>query len=302
MADPTASVAVPATPPPGLMNQPPAQTSSTPVVSTTQTPGTPTASSYGASTYTATPYNVDPESTVASQIEHIISSGSPLMQQAEAKARETMNSRGLMNSSQAVSAGQVGLMDRALPIAQQDSQSLVTAGFKTSEAGNIASQFNAGQQNQAANTQVTQQNSLQQTRMNNESAIAIQNLQNEGNLKNIMAQGVINKELLALQNDNKLQLQQSAGAAQLYSQALAYMSSITTNPDLDSNQKTQALNNSVIQIQDALNIMSTINGLPQVSSLLTFYGQLPDKKTPDAVWPPPGGVPDSGGGGFLGMF
>jgi hypothetical protein len=257
--------------------------------------GTPTASSYTPSTYTATPYSVDPNATVASQIDKIISSGSPLMQQAEARARESMNARGMMNSSMAVSAAQSGLMDRALPIATQDSQSLVQAGFNTSTAKNQADQFGSTAKNTAAQTQVTQQNALEQTRMNNMSAIQIQTLQNKGNLENIYAQGVVNKELTALTNNNKLLLQNSANASQLYAKQLEYMAAISGNKDLDETQKAQALRNSVAALQDALDIMTTISGLPAVTSTLTFDMPAPPVPVPPPTPPPPTSPnPDTG--------
>jgi hypothetical protein len=289
-------VAPPVAPPAGLISQPAAGTNSTPSVlplmaagapsasTTSSTTGasntgsasvgaagtTPTAASYSPSQYQATGYTVDPNSTVASQINNIISSGSPLMQQATANAQAGMNARGLMNSSQAISAGEAGLLTAALPIAQQDSQSLVQAGFNTSTAANTASQTNSAAENAALQAYATQQNSLQQTAMNNESAVTIQNLQNQGNLANIQAQGVINTQLTNLQDTNKLILQTNAGASQLYSQALAYMANISTNPDLDPNQKATALNNSVSELSDALSVMTTTAGLPDVSSMLNF--------------------------------
>jgi hypothetical protein len=289
-------VAPPVAPPAGLISQPAAGTSATPSVypnaigvglagggpqsSTTSTSpgtvlpgttaGTPAAFSYDPSQYQATGYQVDPNSTVASQVQQIIASGSPLMQQATANAQAGMNARGLMNSSQAITAGEAGLLTAALPIAQQDSQSLVQAGFNTSTAANTASQTNSAAENAALNAYATQQNSLQQTHMNNESAIQIQQLQNAGNLANIQAQGAINVQLTNLQDTNKLILQTNAGASQLYSQALAYMANISTNPDLDPNQKATALNNSVSELSDALNVMTTTAGLPDVSSMLNF--------------------------------
>lgn len=319
--DPTAAVATPADPSPGIINQdnPFKDVTANAAAYTPGSPpaGTPNAASYKAASYdpasgTASPFTVNRNSTVAGQVEDIIASGSPLMQQAEAKARETMNARGLMNSSMAVSAGESGLIDRALPIASQDAATYATAGRDTTLAknameqfnvgqANAAGQFNAGQDNASQSQRSTQQNSLTQTRMNNESAIQIQQLQNEGNLKNIMAQGVINKELTQIQNENKLQLQNSAGASQLYSQALQAMGAISSDPNLDPAQKQQALNNSATQLSDALKVMSTISGLPDVSKLITFYSQQAAAKVPDAVWPPPQ-AQQQGGGGFLGMF
>lgn len=294
---------LPAAPSPGLINNPP-PTTAAPITAplipgqANNVAGNPAAATYTAASGQATPYTVPDNATVASQIDKIIASGSPLMQQATAKANETMNARGLMNSSQAVTAGETGLINSALPIAQQDATTYATAANKTSDATNSMTQFNTGQANAALSAGATQANSLQQTRMNNETAIQQQQLVNKGALDNINAQGVINVQLQQLSDNNKLLLQSSAGAAQLYNQSLAYMSSISTNPNLDGNQKSQALNNAMQALNDGLHVQSVINGTPDVAGTLTFAEAQANPKTPDAVWPPPNPPPQGGGGLF----
>src|SRR5207253_52909 len=59
---------------------------------------------YNANTADSTHWNVDPNQTVQSQVNGIISSEIPLMQRAETKALQSMNQRGLTNSSMAVGA------------------------------------------------------------------------------------------------------------------------------------------------------------------------------------------------------
>lgn len=61
-----------------------------------------------------------PESTVSGQLATLLQSGSPLMRQAEERAKEQANKLGLLSSSMAVGAGQGALISQALPIAQQD--------------------------------------------------------------------------------------------------------------------------------------------------------------------------------------
>jgi hypothetical protein len=63
------------------------------------TPATATAAPAQTSSYDPSKFNVTPEQTVAGQIKNIIAENSPLMQQAEAQAKATANSRGLINSS-----------------------------------------------------------------------------------------------------------------------------------------------------------------------------------------------------------
>lgn len=108
-----------ATQPAGLINTAPAPAATAP------TPAAPT------------PWNVQPDQTVAGQVKKIIDTNSPLSQQAETRSLQQSNARGLLNSSMAVGAGQSALYDAALPIAQADASVNANAG-----------QFNANADNQ----------------------------------------------------------------------------------------------------------------------------------------------------------
>ena len=83
-----------------------------------------------------TRWDVAPNETVRSQLQQIIADDSPLMQQARARAMQTANTRGLLNSSMAATAGESALYDAAMPIATQDAATYARAG-----------EFNAGQAN-----------------------------------------------------------------------------------------------------------------------------------------------------------
>ena len=83
-----------------------------------------------------TRWDVAPNETVRSQLQQIIADDSPLMQQARARALQTANTRGLLNSSMAMTAADSALYDAAMPIAQQDASTYARAG-----------EFNAGQAN-----------------------------------------------------------------------------------------------------------------------------------------------------------
>lgn len=98
-----------------------------------------------------TPYTVAPNQTVASNVSHIIADDSPLMQQAVSRANQQSNARGLLNSTQNITAGQSALYDAALPIAQQDAATYNQAATNTTTALNT--QANA---QQAANIQTGQ--------------------------------------------------------------------------------------------------------------------------------------------------
>ena len=65
-----------------------------------------------------------PESMVSTQLANILSTGSPLMTQAENRAKEQANQLGLLSSTMAVGAGQRAITEAALPVAQQDAQTI----------------------------------------------------------------------------------------------------------------------------------------------------------------------------------
>lgn len=422
-------------PPPGLINTAPGLANTTPGTPPSGAPasGAPvtgyTPAQAQASTATSTSYDpkaftVGNNQTVAGQIKGLIDQGSPLLEMAEANARKQMNARGLINSTQAVTAGQKALYEAALPIASADAATYDRAAANTTTAENRAlefdataqnnaslanaqlttqnEQFNAGQTNAAldkaatasnqvaltaqqiqgtkdvqemqglvqkqianiqadnnltladkqaatqqviagiqantelskadkaaatqqaiaaqdaavraqiaqlqADTALTQQEKaaqaeqalaqingtiqqqIERVRADTSLSIAdkqaeinkytamlqsntakdVQRLQNEGALANIKANGEINTRITALQDKNKLLLQTSSGASQLYTQALQSMSAIMSNMTMNGEQKQVALNNQVQQLSDALDAMTAIAGTPTIQSTLTF--------------------------------
>lgn len=132
----------------------------------TYTPTMSSASGYTAKTYDPTKaqafdWNVDDKQTVQGQVNNIIKSDSPLMQQAATSAKQQMSGRGLLNSSMAVGAGQNAVISAALPMAQQDANTYAQSGqfnaqnqtgVSTTNAGLLseAAKYGADAQNQAA--------------------------------------------------------------------------------------------------------------------------------------------------------
>ncbi len=64
------------------------------------------------------------ESTVAGQLENILSKGSGLQSLAQSRAREQASALGMMSSSAGIGASQRALYDSAMPIAQQDAKQM----------------------------------------------------------------------------------------------------------------------------------------------------------------------------------
>lgn len=83
-----------------------------------------------------TQWNVDNNQLVASQLEKIIASDSPLMQQARAQALQQMNARGTLNSSMAETAAQSAVIAAADKVAQADAGTYGKAAQYNADATN----------------------------------------------------------------------------------------------------------------------------------------------------------------------
>lgn len=89
-----------------------------------------------------TRWDVSPNETVRSQLQQIIADDSPLMQQARARALQTANTRGLLNSSMAMTAADSAMYDAAMPIATQDAATYARAGEFNANTANTFSRDN----------------------------------------------------------------------------------------------------------------------------------------------------------------
>lgn len=103
-----------------------------------------------------TAWNVQPNQTVANQLEQILKSDSPLMQLARTRAQQSMNARGLSNSTMAGTAGEAAMIDSAMPIATQDATTYANAGrFNADTSSTFSRDANAfGREQQMANFNV----------------------------------------------------------------------------------------------------------------------------------------------------
>lgn len=201
-----------------------------------------------ASTVTPAAYAVTPEQLTSSNVSKIISQDSPLLQQAQARAAQKANARGLLNSSMAVTAGESALYDAALPIASADAATQERAATNTVNAQNTAnltnaqintstSQFNAQAGNTAALTaaQIKSQAELQSVQSNTSLQLAdkqaavtkyvtenqaqlqttLQNIQSNTSLSIADKQALTQTAISAADNATKLQMQQQQLAGDL---------------------------------------------------------------------------------------
>jgi hypothetical protein len=84
----------------------------------------------------ATHWNVTNDQTVAGQLEKVLASDSPLIQQARSRAMQSMNARGLTNSSLAASAADDAMYNSALKIATPDASTYASAAKSNTDADN----------------------------------------------------------------------------------------------------------------------------------------------------------------------
>jgi hypothetical protein len=222
-----------------------------------------------AATATAATRAVDGNELMSKGVENLINKDSGLMQQAAGAANRTANSRGLLNSSMAVQAGQAAVMDKAMPIAQYD------AGVTTNVLNNnLANEqqtntFNAGNLQDvnkfnASNTQ--QNNQFNADKQNNN------NIVNASETNKLVAQMVdseTKKQLMDIEAGYKTLMQSEASASSLYQQSVKNISEIMMNPDLDAAAKTAAVNNQNSLLQSGMKIIGKMSNL-NLDDLLTF--------------------------------
>jgi len=111
-----------------------------------------------ASLATAQQAAVDPATqTVQGQLAGILASGSPLLVQAQTRAAQAANRRGLLNSSMAVGAGESALYDAAMPIASQDATTYSQFGLSNAERAQQAELANANAKNQMEQLNVSEE-------------------------------------------------------------------------------------------------------------------------------------------------
>lgn len=235
---------------------------------------------------------VDKNQTVQGQVEGIVDKNSPLMQQAERRALEQMNGRGLLNSSLAIGAGQSAVYDAALPIAQQDANTYFTANQKTVDAQNAALNFGAAAKNQAslADAQLGTDVSKANAGMVNEAAARSSDAANQASLakldvdtKKYLSQQDIDARLQmsALDRNTQLQIKQMDLASQqnlaqmenqyrqllqanqnlssMYQQTVNAIANISIQPNLSKEAKDAAIQTQLNSLREALAATSDIS-------------------------------------------
>ena len=218
--------------------------------------------------YEATATTVNQDQTVAGQIKRIIDEGGPLQEQAQARARQDAASRGLVNSSMGVQAGQAALYQAALPIAQQDANTYAAANTATSAARNAAAQFGAAAGNTASSLNAQLQTGAGQNNAGATNAArsmaqqigsqqTLAGMQQAAQVYTSQLQSVTQQQLQNVQSNTQLSLADKSTAVQSYLQ------------QLQSNTQQQIAGvqaNTSLTLADKNNVMQEIMAAQNISS------------------------------------
>ena len=210
--------------------------------------------------YNAVTREVNPETdTVQGQLKKILDEDdSPLMRRARAMALAQMAGRGLLNSSLAATAGYAAMIDKALPIAQQDAQTYFTQGLKNQDYRNQAELTNVNWQNEfLKSAYVTQLDFWKQSN--------ILGLQQKYNLEAMQYENQLKSDLLRLEYGFKNDLQQAQLDANLqdkylstYKDLLNQLNAILVDPNTDDATKRAMVNNYIKSIEKMRNSLRAI--------------------------------------------
>lgn len=276
----------------GLINAQPAPT--TPATTTTAKPtfapatnptvapqvdlGTPTApvtaATYNPEKYTATnaqatEWKVDSPQLVEDRIKGIVGENGVLMQQAETIGKQSAAKTGLLNSSMAVGAAQGAVLDKALPIAQQDANTMAAAGQFNAGAKNEMSRFNAGAANEAGQFNAATGNEAKQfnTEATNKTNQFNANLNEQG--RQYDTGKLFEANMAAFDADNKIRLTEidaqyratiegNKDAASLYN---TYQQSINQILNSDMPDKQAALDLAFDSMRQGMGMYSDVDSL-----------------------------------------
>ncbi len=229
-------------------------------------PPTPTVTVPGIAQYNAINASINPETdTVQGQINGLLRKGNPLLDRAAALSDQKSNERGLVYSSMGVQAGQTAVLDAALQIATPDAGFYNQQRLANQSYQNDAAKTNASAQNtvnnMGYNNQLTQSNmGLQQqyTQANatqaNLNAIALNDAQLAGNLKNSLATLQANASTAQGQNAYNQ-------ALQTVSDLNAALTAIQGNPNLDAAAVASQRNKAIEVAKSRLSYLSSLSGV-----------------------------------------
>jgi len=223
---------------------------------------------------------VDPTTeTMQGQLDGILAKNSILMQRAAAQAREQAQRRGLMNSTMAEEAAQGAIMDKALPIAQNDAGVYDKNAATNQQVSNSVNATNAEAQNKFALTGYTTEAEMLKQQRDIDANMQLQNIKNDAS-----------KELAEIEAKYKTEMQASEGAKTLYTNISKNITDIMSNPNIPAAEKGKLVTQQSELLRSGLAIVSAGTSL-DFQRLLDFSGGAGSTGTDGKV--KPGTLPDA---------
>lgn len=238
--------------------------------------------SYSPSTYAANQYTIDAnKDTTQGQLKGLLETPNPIMELAKNNAMQSANSRGLLNSSIASTAGERALIESALPIAQNDASAYLNTGMTNTAAANSAAAFNASAANQADQSAMAAQNAESQFARNLTADRYKTDKQIDTNVMMNNLDNATKNNLARIESDYKTTMQSSASATTMYQTAMQEIGKINASSTLGAAAKTASIENITNNLRDAMAIIGKTSNI-DVSKLLDFSANGGATSTPSA--------------------
>lgn len=199
-----------------------------------------------------------PTDTVQGQIQGVIDANSPLMQQAETRAKQAMNRQGLLNSSIATGAAQNAVLDAALPIATTDAGAYRATKLANADMTNQGRQFNAQQANAMATTGAQLETDANKFNAQQQNLAILNQLDADNRI-----------QLADIQATYQNEMQANSSASQLFNQTMAAINNIQQSTTMDAATKRASTNQVVSLLKSGLSLQGSIANL-NLGNVLNF--------------------------------
>jgi hypothetical protein len=212
--------------------------------------------------------------TIEGRLARLFRSDSPLLQQAQTRAAEQANARGLLNSSLANSAALAALTEAALPIATGDAATYSRARELGTQIENEAGRFNVASANEFRGREQAAQ--LQAQTMAVASQLDTQS----------------RERLLAIENNYRGLAEANTTARGMVVNLNNQIAAILADPNIDITNKPQLINRLIFSAQESLQVLGAMSGvdfggLLDFSQIYAGFPQTPPPGPPQPTPPPP---------------
>lgn len=227
------------------------------------------------------PWEITPAQTTQGQLDAILAKNSPIQQHANTAVLQGYNTRGLLNTGQALGNAQLAVIQSALPIATQDADvnsrsqyynadTINKAAVQNQAANNQASQFGAGSKLTQSESELGRK---QQTALQN-SQQTFQSGENQADRALQVKQDAFRANVDAALADINNAAQGDRNQQQIYGnmsqEVIRQVAAINTDVNMDQQSKDYAINQLMQNYKAQVSLISAVGAVPDVSQLLDF--------------------------------